>query len=903
MVYKGNYGRKTKKFIPTRVIFNKPISGKSPTINIFEGLFCIFVIGYIRKLRYISLFFFLFISVFTVFAQPANDSYDKAIPLTEPSKCSADAGYSNINATDEGTFATAPQWPAGQTGRDVWFRFTASAYDVNITVTGASTGGGTTGGTLQNPLIALYTIEALGNSISSSTQVGSLATTGTGISTYYKGALIVGKIYYIRVSARNNATGTFKLCLNNYFAPLKAGQDFSTSSILCDKKSFTESNVSGSGTNNRETAGSCLSNESNSVWYKWTAANNGTLTMDITPTVNSDDIDWVLYDLGPSGNFSTKTLLRCAVGHGVDNRDCPTEPLYFKTGMNMTSTDITEESGCGRGGQDGYLKYIDMQQGHTYALLVDNFSNGNNGFKLEFGGTGEFVGPEAKITLTKNFPCSPNQSFTFNSTGSKNFTKAEWNFGEGAIIATANTAGPHTVTYSSPGFKTAVLQVFNDIGCAVSITESFLVGLKPALPQINGLKPRYCIGETIDLSTPILIGATYSWTGPKGFTSDAAEIKVPVDDAGRAGIYSVTVSLNGCTSDPATVNIASIGQTPTASFVITRNNPCTIFQSFTFSNSSKDFQKLKWDFGLGSNIPPGSSTPVNTVIYSSSGTKTIRLEAEGSSGCISVFTEEIIVAISPVKPVIIANKPDFCLNDVIRLSTTAQSDVIYNWKGPNGFSSNLQSPEIPVTSEIVAGTYTLILSRGNCSTEEVSIVVPPIYKNPVAAFRSEPKAPVKLSFPIRVRFFNESKDADAFLWDFGDGNTSTDKDPEHTYLGTGNFDVTLTVFKSSVCSASVAQGQFMISANNILFIPNTFTPNNDVLNDEFVISMTNIKTYRIQIFNRFGVSMFVSDDLFNPWKGTFKNEPLPVGTYYYLIDAIDFNGNIIKKTGPVTILR
>ncbi len=841
--------------------------------------------------------------MFTAFAQPANDSWDKAIPLTEPSKCSADAGYSNINALDEGTFGTAPQWPAGQTGRDVWFSFTASAYDVNITVTGASTGGGTTGGTLQNPLIALYTIETTANSLSFSAQVGSLTTTGTGITTYYKGALVVGKVYYIRVSASNNATGTFKLCLNNYFAPLKAGQDFVTSSILCDKKSFTESNVSGAGTNNRETAGSCLGQESNSVWYKWTAANNGTLTMDITPTVNSDDIDWVLYDLGPSGSFSTKTLLRCAVGHGVDNTACPNEALYFKTGMNLTSTDITEESGCGRGGQDGYLKYIDMQQGHTYALLVDNFSNGNNGFKLEFGGTGEFVGPEAKIVLTKNQACSPTQSFTFNNTGSKNYTRAEWNFGEGASIVTPNTAGPHTVTYSSPGFKTAVLQVFNAEGCAVSITESFLVGLKPALPQISGLKPRYCIGETIELSIPILDGASYSWTGPGGFTSTTAEIKVPVDGAGKAGIYSVTVSLNGCTSDPASVNIASIGQTPTASFIITNNNPCTVGQSFTFTNSSKDFQKLRWDFGTGSNIPPGGSNPVNTITYSSSGTKTIRLEAEGSSGCINVFTQEIIVALSPVKPIIIVNKPDFCLTDVIRLSTAAQTDVIYNWTGPNNFSSNLQSPEIAVTSVAMAGTYTLTLSRGNCSTESVSIVVPPIYKNPVAAFRSEPKPPAKLSFPILVRFFNESTDADAFLWDFGDGNTSTDKDPEHTYLTAGDFDVLLTVFKSSVCSASTAQGQFMISANNILFIPNTFTPNNDALNDEFVISMTNIKTYRIKIFNRFGVPMFVSDDLFNHWKGTFRNESLPVGTYYYLIDAVDFNGNLIKKTGPVTILR
>lgn len=869
-----------------------------------QGFFYIFVNDSIRNLKYISLFILLFISISTVYAQPANDSYDKAIPFTDPSKCSAEAAYSNINAIDEGVFGTASQWPTGETGKDVWFRFTASAFDVTITVTGNSTGGGSSGGTLRDPLIAMYTIEKTGNTTNSSSLVGSLAA-GNSISTYNKGGLTVGKEYYIRVSARNNGSGTFKLCLNNYFAPMKAGQDFSTASVLCDKKSFSELKLEGAGLNNTESAGSCLGEESNSVWYKWIAANNGTLTMDIIPMVNTDDLDWVLYDLGPTGNFNNKILLRCASGHGVtyDSR-CPTDPLYFRTGMNMTSTDLREESGCGRGGQDGYIRYIDMIQGHTYALIIDRFTPGNtNGFKLEFGGTGEFVGPEAKIVLTKNLPCSANQSFTFNNTGSKNYSKVEWNFGEDASITTANTEGPHIVTYSSPGFKTAVLQVFNDDGCSVGITQSFLVGQKPDLPLINGLKPRYCIGETISLNTPVQGNATYSWTGPNGFTSDKPEISIPVDNAGRAGTYTLNVTINGCSSDASSVIIPPIGQTPVASFTKTVSNPCTVQQAYTFTSTSSDYQKLRWNFGDGASIPPGGSNIVNNVRYLSSGTKTIILEAEGSSGCISIFREEIIVALSPARPIITANKPDFCLTDTIRLSTPAQQDVIYAWNGPNNFTSNQREPEIPVSSSSVAGTYSLYISRGNCITETLSIVIPPIYQNPVAAFRAEPKIPSKLSFPIKVRFFSESKDADAFLWDFGDGSNSTEENPEHTFLTAGDFDVTLTVFKSSVCSASVVHGKFMISADNILFIPNTFTPNNDAMNDEFVVNMTNIKTYRIQIFNRYGVSLFISDDIFNNWKGTYKNEQVPVGTYYYIIDAADYNDNIIKKSGSVTILR
>ena len=89
-----------------------------------------------------------------------------------------------------------------------------------------------------------------------------------------------------------------------------------------------------------------------------------------------------------------------------------------------------------------------------------------------------------------------------------------------------------------------------------------------------------------------------------------------------------------------------------------------------------------------------------------------------------------------------------------------------------------------------------------------------------------------------------------------------------------------------------------------MFIPNTFTPNNDAVNDEFVISMTNIKTYRIQIFNRYGTPLFLSNDIFDHWKGLYNNnEALPVGTYYYVIDAVDYNSNIIKKSGSLTLLK
>ncbi|RYY21446.1 MAG: hypothetical protein EOP41_08280, partial [Sphingobacteriaceae bacterium] len=226
----------------------------------------------------------------------------------------------------------------------------------------------------------------------------------------YKGGLTIGQTYYIRVSAANNNTGNFTLCINNYNPILKAGQDYGTASVLCSKDAFTQTNVTGSGLNNHESAGTCLGNESNSAWYKWTAANSGSLTFTLIPTATYDDLDWILYDLGVNGsaaNVNAANAIRCASGHGVT---CT--PFYNQTGTNLTSTDLTEISGCVRG-QDGFVRYIDMIQGHVYGLLVDNFSSGNNGFTLSFGGTGTFLGPTAALDIQTNNACSATPSFTF----------------------------------------------------------------------------------------------------------------------------------------------------------------------------------------------------------------------------------------------------------------------------------------------------------------------------------------------------------------------------------------------------------------------------------------------------------------------------------------------------------
>ena len=850
-----------------------------------------------RKLILLLSMFFWFAAVKA--QAPANDNCSGAIDLSNAHNfCSDNGAYTNVNATPSG-LAKSQFWPAD--GNDVWFKYTAIAFDLNMTVTGNENGSGT----LNSPLIAIYSTTDCSNF---SELIGSVSN-GATLTTLYKGGLTIGQTYYIRVSAASNNTGTFKICVSNYNPVLKPGQDYSTASILCTKDAFTQTNVSGAGSNNRESAGTCLDNgastapiEANSAWYKWTAANNGTLTFTISPTVSGDDIDWVLYDLGTSGsatNVNAANAIRCASGSGVN---CT--PFYNQTGLNLTSTDLTEMPGC-VSGQDGFVKYIDMIQGHVYALLINNFSNGNNGFALSFGGTETFLGPTAALDMKVNNGCSVNQNFTFTNQ-STNYTRLKWSFGDGASIDSANGEGPYTITYKTPGTKTVVLQAFSAQGCVTVAYKTFDLPVKPATPVITSLQNTYCLGDNVVLSiSKPSVQTTYLWTGPNGFSSTDSVVTFPLTNYNQAGVYSLVITQNGCTSDQASFTLPAIGKTPISKFTVTPNNLCTPQQSFTIVNNSTDYTGLKWDFGTDASIASATSNGPFTITYASFGDKNITLTATGDQGCTAVLTQKITV---PQKPVLTQLKKingPYCIGDTIVMSTPAQAGTIYSWTGPNNFTSGQPAIRIPITSMAVAGTYSLMITQGLCSSDPLSTTInaSDIIAVPVAAFDPSPIIPGTGAVPLSVSFANHSTNADSYLWDFGDGATSTQTNPQHLYTKKGSFTVKLTATNKGACSNTVSLGKLVLRYDVVIFIPNTFTPNNDGINDDFGVKITNLSNYSIRIFNRYGQQLYEAKDILKRWEGFYNGQPVPVGTYYYVITGTTLNDDALKEAGYVTVLR
>ncbi len=325
-------------------------------------------------------------------------------------------------------------------------------------------------------------------------------------------------------------------------------------------------------------------------------------------------------------------------------------------------------------------------------------------------------------------------------------------------------------------------------------------------------------------------------------------------------------------------------------------------QNFVFVNKSLNATAYTWDFGTGTSSITTQANGNKTVVYATTGIKTIILTATSPNGCISTLSKEINVQLKPQLPIITANQTKFCLGDVMKFSIAEVVGVTYEWNGPNNFKASTPAIEIPVTDFNQAGTYSVFVKIGNCQSDLATIVIPPIAKVPVANFNTDPTFNFKFSVPIPIIFTNLSMDADSYLWNFGDGTTSIEKNPTHTYQQKGTYEISLTAFADEGCSNGVVKGDLVLSDAS-LFIPNAFSPNGDNINDEFVVTVTNLKKYQLFIYNRAGENIFQTHNIFENWKGTFKNQVVPVGTYYYVIFGRTIYNQDVKHTGSLTLIR
>jgi PKD repeat protein len=234
----------------------------------------------------------------------------------------------------------------------------------------------------------------------------------------------------------------------------------------------------------------------------------------------------------------------------------------------------------------------------------------------------------------------------------------------------------------------------------------------------------------------------------------------------------------------------------------------------------------------------------------------------------------------------------------------------YYWTFGDGGCSEEQHPGYVFDEP---GDYTINLKvTGADGQEYTALSAIKVHPTPKAWFEYDEEA--EITRGEAVNFYNYSKDADFYEWDFGDGNRSKLTEPIHYYEAPGDYTVKLIAWTVNQCYDSVVVKNAFASAAQEIVFPNAFTPNmngpvggqyipNDPKNEVFypVIS-GDLLEYNLRIFNRLGYQVFESNDPAIGWDGYYENRLSQQGVYIWKVRGRFANGKTFLKSGDVTLI-
>ena len=323
------------------------------------------------------------------------------------------------------------------------------------------------------------------------------------------------------------------------------------------------------------------------------------------------------------------------------------------------------------------------------------------------------------------------------------------------------------------------------------------------------------------------------------------------------------------------ISINSYAQ-PTANFTATPTSGCApLLVNFT-DQSTGNPTSWRWDLGNGTI----SQLQNASVVYFNPGQYSVKLKVINAAGTDSIIRTQYINVYA--KPTIDFSASAYAGCPPANISFTDLStpgsgtNSSWNWDFGNGTSSNLQNPSIVYENTGIYSITLLVTNSFGCTSALTKDTIIRITDKPVASFVNSSTA--NCGAPLTINFTDQSTGTGnlSYSWSFGDGPTSTDQNPSHTYLTTGNFSPKLIVYNQSGCSDTIIRTNAINIANNItmftvipsvcantpITITNSTTPNPiNVLwifgdgttstNTVPVKSYTTPGTYQIKMINNF----------------------------------------------------
>ena len=509
------------------------------------------------------------------------------------------------------------------------------------------------------------------------------------------------------------------------------------------------------------------------------------------------------------------------------------------------------------------------------------------------------VEPELEVT---GFDCSTGTPvFDFGTVDVYPNADFNWDFGPSASSSASTLAAPDGIGFEQIGDVAAELTIVQN-GCV----GSGVLDWTPPPPPTAAIAPQedFCTGFTLTFDNNSTGGSGYVWDFGEPGADDVSSDAFPTWVYDGPGTYVVELVALADFQCPDTATEVFEVAWLLEPFFETPAPECFQEHSFSFEamGITDPNATFEWNFAPGT-AATESGAVLQGLTFPEPGVFTVEVVVT-AEGCERDFESEVEVLFDPTigfdgGP--ISGCPPLPVSfENFSVTETAAG---YTWYFGDGTTSSSPSPahvyEVP-------GLYTVTLemsTSGFCVQDlaETKTAFIEVYPEPTAGFDVEPNI-VDILEPM-VTIEDLSTGAVQHYYNFGDGGSSDLSDPTYVFQGAGVFNVSQTVINEYGCTA-VAQGE--VGVNGTLFYaPNSFSPNNDGINDVWQPVVTGTVAYHCVIYNRWGDVIFETDDPDAVWQGEVKDGDHFAldGVYLYQVYLEDQLRIPFEYSGQIQLFR
>ncbi|UCG27910.1 MAG: PKD domain-containing protein [Bacteroidales bacterium] len=519
-----------------------------------------------------------------------------------------------------------------------------------------------------------------------------------------------------------------------------------------------------------------------------------------------------------------------------------------------------------------------------------------------------YATPKADFIADNTVDCPPVDITIQNTTdGGDTFT---WNFGDGSPPYVTNNLNPIIHTYNNTNVDIVTYELrlhsITANGCEDSISQN--INVYPSIIVDFERDSAGCSPYFSEFTNYSVRASQYSWDFGDGITSALTHPShTYFNNTVNDEVYDVTLvgtSKYGCI-DSITKQV-TVYPMPHAEF-----NATPVYQYYPDvtvnleNETNAGFWNFEWQFGDGNSSTldePGSHD------YATWGEYNISLKA-WSSQCEDSIEHRI--RIFPPLPVaaFVPSVNAGCMPLTVTFTNNSIYGNSYYWDFDDGGRS---TDFEPTHTFYDAGIYQIMLQVEGEGGVDYYFAEINVYTLPYVDFKVEPSLVMLPDQPVKV--FNFSEYGERYLWDFGDGGTSDEKELSYQYTEVGVYDISLTVWTEHDCVDSMFMpGAVTVEGEGYIIFPNAFFPNQDqasggyysptsTSNDVFHPLYEGVEIYTLQIFTRWGEFIFESNDPAIGWDGYYEGQICKQDVYVYKAVGKFYNGVAFDIAGDVTLL-